>query len=208
MLKFLAGLLVGAGLTFGGMTYYQEGELDFSEFTERNELALDFDTAELEDRTRELIDQASTFIQSEATDTLPENDDNVQLERVFDGDTIEVSINGRSEQIRYIGANAPERDDPCFEEAIQQNRTLLNSGPLRLDSDETDRDRYGRLLRYVYAGDVLVEREMIARGYAEVVRYRSDDKHYDEFRELEQAAARQNLGCHPTGIFDDNSLTR
>lgn len=206
MLKFIAGLLVGAVLTFGGMTYYQEGELDFSEFTDDNEFEMDFDTTDLEERARNLIDQASDFIQSEAPEALPEDD--VQLERVFDGDTIEVSINDRSEQIRYIGANAPERDETCFEESIEENRTLLNSGPLRLDTDETDRDQYGRLLRYVYAGDVLVEREMIARGYAEVVRYRSDDKHYDEFRELELEAARQDLGCHPSGIFDDDTLTR
>ena len=74
--------------------------------------------------------------------------------------------------------------------------------------DETDRDDNGRLLRYVYANGVLVERQLISLGFAEVVRYRSDDNFYDEFRELEQQAAEQGLGCHPTGIFDDGSFVR
>jgi len=77
-----------------------------------------------------------------------------------------------------------------------------------LERDETDRDPYGRLLRYVYAGGVLVERQLIAEGFAEAVRYRSDDNFYDEFVALEQAAAEQGLGCHITGIFDDGSLVR
>ncbi|HHX83229.1 MAG TPA: hypothetical protein GX696_09655, partial [Pseudomonadaceae bacterium] len=132
----------------------------------------------------------------------------IQLSRVVDGDTIDLNINGTVTPVRYIGANTPERDDPCYQDALNANRRLLQSGPLRLDTDATDKDRYGRLLRYVYAGDILVERELIRQGWAEVVLYRSDDKHYDEFLALEQAAAAQGLGCHPTGIFDDGSVMR
>lgn len=204
MLKFLAGLLIGASITFAAMNAYQAGGLNTTALTDKDK------ALELESRVRSLIEQAVEFIQStlsgEPFDLF--SDEAVQLRRVIDGDTIEVSINGRSERIRYIGANTPERDDPCYQEALQENRKILSTGPLRLDTDATDKDRYGRLLRYVYAGDVLVELELIARGYAEVVRYRSDDKHYDEFRRLEIEAARQGLGCHPSGIFDDGSLTR
>ena len=204
MLKFLAGLIVGAAVTFAAMSSYQTGRLNTTAFTDHH------NALELENKVRDLIEQAVALFQSilsgEPFDIL--SDEAVQLRRVIDGDTIEVSLNGRSERIRYIGANTPERDDPCFQEALEENRKILNTGPLRLDTDATDRDRYGRLLRYVYAGDVLVERELIARGYAEVVRYRSDDKHYDEFRKLEVEAARQGLGCHPSGIFDDGSLIR
>lgn len=77
-----------------------------------------------------------------------------------------------------------------------------------LERDESDRDANGRLLRYVYANGLLVERQLITEGFAEVVRYRSDDNFYEEFVALEEAAAEQDLGCHVTGIFDDGSLVR
>ena len=85
---------------------------------------------------------------------------------------------------------------------------LLRDEDLALERDETDRDDNGRLLRYVYADGVLVERQLIKDGFAEVVRYRSDDNYYEEFRALEEAAAEQGLGCHLTGIFDDGSYVR
>lgn len=131
-----------------------------------------------------------------------------QLRQVIDGDTIDVFINGEVERIRYIGANTPEFGEACYQQASLANRRLLAGHDLVLERDETDRDPYGRLLRYVYAGGVLVERQLIAEGFAEAVRYRSDDNFYDEFVALEQGAAEQGLGCHITGIFDDGSLVR
>jgi micrococcal nuclease len=131
-----------------------------------------------------------------------------QLRQVIDGDTIDVFINGEVERIRYIGANTPEFGEACYQQASLANRRLVEGKELVLERDETDRDPNGRLLRYVYAGGILVERQLIADGFAEVVRYRSDDNFYDEFVALEQAAAEQGLGCHITGIFDDGSLVR
>ncbi len=131
-----------------------------------------------------------------------------ELRRVIDGDTLDVFINGEVERVRYIGANTPEFGEPCYQQASLANRRLVEGRELTLGRDNTDRDPNGRLLRYVYAGGVLVERQLIAEGFAEVVRYRSDDKYYDEFVALEQSAAEQGLGCHITGIFDDGSLVR
>lgn len=137
-----------------------------------------------------------------------QSEPDIQLTRVVDGDTIDVRIDGRPTTIRYIGANTPERDEPCYQDATRANRELLQNGPLRLDTDDTDTDTHGRLLRYVYAGDTLVERELIRQGWAEAVKYRSDDKHYNAFRKLERQAQAQGLGCHPTGVFADGSETR
>lgn len=131
-----------------------------------------------------------------------------ELRRVIDGDTIDVLVNGEIERVRYIAANSPEFGEPCYQQASLANRGLVEGQALTLGRDETDRDDNGRLLRYVYANGVLVERQLISLGFAEVVRYRSDDNFYDEFRELEQQAAEQGLGCHPTGIFDDGSFVR
>lgn len=127
---------------------------------------------------------------------------------VIDGDTIEVMLSGEIQRVRYIGVNTPELGEPCYREATAANRKLVKDKVVTLYSDETDTDRYGRLLRYVFVGDVLVERELVARGFAEAVRYRSDDDYYEEFTALEQSAAAAGSGCHPSGIFADDSAVR
>lgn len=127
---------------------------------------------------------------------------------VIDGDTIDVLLGGEVHRVRYIGVNTPDEGEPCYREATEANRAMVLDKVVTLYSDETDKDRYGRLLRYVYIEDMLVERELVAKGFAEVVLYRSDDDHYDELRELELMAAGHNLGCHATGVFDDGSTIR
>jgi micrococcal nuclease len=131
-----------------------------------------------------------------------------QVTRVIDGDTIEVRINGQIYDVRYVGVNTPERDEPCFREATNFNARLVEGQTVRLVRDESNTDRYDRLLRYIYVDDTLVNRELVEEGYAEAVLYEPDDEYYREFRQLEIQAANQGLGCHPTGIFDDGSATR
>jgi endonuclease YncB( thermonuclease family) len=127
---------------------------------------------------------------------------------VTDGDTIRVLLDGESVPVRYLGVNTPERDEPCYAAATGANAALVAGQTVTLVRDRSDTDRFGRLLRYVYVGDVLVNRELVRGGYAEVVLYAPDRAHYDEFRALEAAAAAQGLGCHPSGIFDDGDWTR
>ena len=128
--------------------------------------------------------------------------------RVIDGDTIDVLLNGRRARVRYIGMNTPERDEPCYREATGANYDWVAGKELRLLRDTSETDRYGRLLRYVYADGVFVNRALVEAGYAEAVVYQPDDAFYDDFRRLEQAAAQAGRGCHPSGIFDDGSPTR
>jgi micrococcal nuclease len=131
-----------------------------------------------------------------------------RVTRVIDGDTIDVNINGTVYRVRYVGANTPERDEPCYSDAVRANRALVDNQTVRLVRDVSDTDRYDRLLRYVYVGDTLVNAELIRQGYAEVVLYEPDRRFYDDFRQLEREAARAGRGCHPTGIFDDGSDRR
>lgn len=141
----------------------------------------------------------------------PADDPNAERGRVLtvvDGDTIGVEIDGAERRIRYVGINTPERDEPCYQEATAANARLVEGQIVTLVRDQTDTDRFGRLLRYVYVGDTLVGRELVAGGYAEAVLYEPDDRHYDEYLRLEREAARANRGCHPTGIFDDGSDVR
>jgi micrococcal nuclease len=93
---------------------------------------------------------------------------------VADGDTIVVDLNGVEERVRYIGIDTPEVGDPCGDEATQANRLLVNGQMVRLEKDISERDRYGRLLRYVYVGDVFVNAELVKDGWAVAYRYEPD----------------------------------
>ncbi|MFN8379149.1 MAG: thermonuclease family protein [Anaerolineae bacterium] len=128
--------------------------------------------------------------------------------RVIDGDTIDVELNGEQVRVRYIGINTPESDQPCYAEAREANDDLVYGKTVTLVRDTSETDQYGRLLRYIYAGDTFVNEQLVRDGWAEVVVYRPDDAYADAFRALEQQAAQAHLGCHPTGIFDDGSYTR
>ena len=91
--------------------------------------------------------------------------------RVVDGDTILVAVGGRQERVRYIGVDTPETVKPhtrvqCFgKRASAANRRLVDGREVRLVADAEARDRYGRLLAYVYrAGDGLFVNEALVRG--------------------------------------------
>jgi micrococcal nuclease len=98
-----------------------------------------------------------------------------QVVSVVDGDTIKVRIDNRTETVRYIGMNAPELhhptkgEEPGGREATEANRKLVDGQTVRLELDVQERDRYGRLLAYVYVGDIMVNEELVAQGYAQVM---------------------------------------
>ncbi|MGB7339144.1 MAG: thermonuclease family protein [Phototrophicaceae bacterium] len=127
---------------------------------------------------------------------------------VVDGDTIDVLIDGIQYRVRYVGINTPERDEVCYTDATAANALLVSGQTVRLEVDTSETDRYGRLLRYIYVGNTFVNEILVADGYAEAVLYNPDDEYYDDFRRFEVNAARNGLGCHPTGIFDDNNAVR
>ncbi len=138
----------------------------------------------------------------------PIEGETAQLVRVIDGDTIDVRINGVEQRVRYVGINTPERDEPCYQQATNYNARLIRGQTLTLVRDQSETDRFGRLLRYIYVGNRLVNQELVREGYAEAVLYEPDGRFFLHFSLLEQAAARENRGCHPSGIFQDDSNTR
>ena len=118
--------------------------------------------------------------------------------KVIDGDTITISLNEKNQTVRLIGINSPESVDPrraveCFgNEASLQAKELLTGQQVRIVSDPTqaDRDRYNRLLRYVYLADgTFFNKWMIAEGYAYEYTYDSPYQFQKEFKE-EQAISR------------------
>jgi endonuclease YncB( thermonuclease family) len=131
-----------------------------------------------------------------------------QVTTVIDGDTIDVLLNGEEVRVRYVGVNTPERDEVCYSEAMEANRAMVEGQTVRMVKDTSETDRYGRLLRYIYVGNTFVNEQLVAQGYAEVVLYEPDDRYFEDFLRFESNATRNGLGCHPTGIFNDNSSTR
>ena len=128
----------------------------------------------------------------------------VLVKRVVDGDTIELE-NG--EKLRYIGINAPESVKPgssieCFgKEASARNKELVEGKAVRLEKDVSERDRYGRLLRYVYLEDgTFVNEELVREGYAVASTFPPDVAREGIFR-LAEKDARENI----RGLWAENT---
>ncbi|HXF68256.1 MAG TPA: thermonuclease family protein [Thermoflexus sp.] len=123
-----------------------------------------------------------------------------RLVRVIDGDTIDVAIEGRTFRVRYIGMNTPERGQPFFIEAAEANRRLVAGRTLLLVPDVSETDPYGRLLRYVIAGDLFVNLALVREGYAAAMIVPPDVSCAEAFRaaEAEARAAGRGLWGLPT----------
>jgi endonuclease YncB( thermonuclease family) len=133
-----------------------------------------------------------------------------QVTEFVDGDTIAVNMNGNGEKVRLIGVDTPETHDPrkpvqCFGiAAATYTKQLIGMNNVRLEADplNTNRDRYNRLLRYVYVPDGrLVNAEIIKNGYGFAYLSFPFTK-ADEFRQYQTEARQANKGlwssCQPT----------
>jgi len=128
--------------------------------------------------------------------------------RVIDGDTIEVALNRRNRRVRYIGINTPERDEACSNAATAANRRLVGGRSVTLVRGAEETDRYGRLLRYIYADGVFVNEALVREGFAENSVWEPNTRFADRFRALEAEAQSAGRGCHPTGVFADGDTER
>ncbi len=113
--------------------------------------------------------------------------------RVIDGDTI-VLENG--ERVRYIGIDTPEiSQNECFAlEAKKKNEELVLGKRVRLEKDVSERDKYGRLLRYVYVGEIFVNDYLVRNGYAYAVTYPPDVKYSERFLQAQREARENKRG--------------
>jgi micrococcal nuclease len=110
---------------------------------------------------------------------------------VTDGDTVRVRLDsGRVERVRYIGIDTPETGaDECFAaRAHEANERLVGERRVLLVLDADERDRYGRLLAYVYAGRTFVNAELVRQGYAEPLVVRPNVRHLTDFERLARDA--------------------
>ncbi|HTN25196.1 MAG TPA: thermonuclease family protein [Solirubrobacteraceae bacterium] len=112
--------------------------------------------------------------------------------RVVDGDTIAVLVGGRRERVRYIGIDTPETHHPtkpvqCYgAKAAAYNARLVAGERVRLVRDVEERDRFGRLLAYVYRvrDGLFVNAELARRGYARALTIAPDVRYAERFATL------------------------
>lgn len=123
-----------------------------------------------------------------------------RVTRVIDGDTIEVEIDGTTYDVRYIGIDTPETVHPdkpvqCFgPEASARNKELVEGQMVGLEKDVSETDRFGRLLRYVWVGDEMVNAALVRDGYAQVSTFPPDVRHQDLFLQLQREAREAGRG--------------
>ena len=121
--------------------------------------------------------------------------------RVLDGDTSVVQHNGQKDKVRLFGVDTPETKDPRKPverfgmEASRFTASLLKGQRVRLEIQAvpTSRDRYGRLLAYVFrqSDGVLVNKEIIRQGYGHAyTKYPFDPVRMEQFRAAEREARR------------------
>ena len=125
-----------------------------------------------------------------------------EVDRVVDGDTLIVYIDGVRTRVRLIGINTPESVAPEEERNTEEGvlasdyvKTLMDEADYEvwLEYDNERYDQYDRTLAYVYIdydGEVvMLERLLLEEGYAEAVIFGTNGRYYDEFCELESDAS-------------------
>lgn len=131
-----------------------------------------------------------------------------QVKRVVDGDTLLLTLEDTEEKVRLIGINTPETVDPrrpvqCFgKEASARMKALADGKMVYIETDGSQgiRDKYGRMLVYVYLEDgQMLNRKMLAEGYAYEYTYMKPYKYQADFKETAAFAKSAKLGLWADG---------
>lgn len=147
------------------------------------------------------VNEVRELIKSPTPSVKDEIREKARVAKVIDGDTIELDDNRK---VRYIGINSFEMNDKrkgtkCLaEKATEANRKLVENKEIEMEKDISETDKYGRLLRYVWVGEIMVNEELIREGWAESSSFPPDIKYQERFR-IEQIKAELNK----VGIWGD-----
>ncbi len=166
------------------------------------------------------FEKLSSDIKSEdvqSGDILKENIGRVLVSRVIDGDTLKIKIGEKEDTVRLIGINTPESVDPrttveCFGIESSDRMTELVEGKEVLvakDPTQSERDKYNRLLAYVYLTDgTLLNQKMIEKGYAFEYTHIVPYEFQTEFKEAESEAREKGLGLWDRSVCDYTSTLK
>ena len=146
-----------------------------------------------------LVGVGLSLLMSCGSGATTENKVLITILKVIDGDTVDIDVDGRTERVRLIGVNTPETKHPtkpieCFgPEASAYLKQLLPRGTaVRIERDVEARDRYGRLLLYLYLGsnDLFINLDLVSRGYGTPMSIEPNTFHRNNFvRAAAQAEA-------------------
>jgi micrococcal nuclease len=126
--------------------------------------------------------------------------DLVKVERVVDGDTLEITLNGKREKLRLIGVDTPETKKPNTpimfygEEAAQYTKKRLDKKTIELEWDVDRLDPYNRFLAYVWIDGELFNRTLVSEGYARIATFPPNVKYVDKFKKDQEEARRNQKG--------------
>lgn len=200
MILFIA--VLGGGESNTGVKSNIEGNEELNkEITEESSLnEKDVNSLpEKENSEQKEIASSVTEVKSEnqTTNTKADEQQLFKVVKVIDGDTITLE-NG--EVVRYIGIDTPETTHPskpvqCFgKEASEKNKELVEGKMVRIEKDVSERDKYNRLLRYVWVGDIFINDYLVREGYAYASTYPPDVKYSDQFLKAQQEAREKKKG--------------
>ncbi|MFC4768752.1 thermonuclease family protein [Effusibacillus consociatus] len=119
---------------------------------------------------------------------------------VTDGDTFKINLNGKEETVRMILVDTPETKhpdkpvQPFGPEASKFSSELLTGKEVELEKDVSERDKYGRLLFYVYVDGKSVQEQLLEKGLARVAVYPPDVKYVDQYRAIQDKARKAGVG--------------
>ncbi|MFD1357162.1 thermonuclease family protein [Fictibacillus halophilus] len=135
-------------------------------------------------------------LQSSEKDRIP-----VQVLNVVDGDTIKVKVDGKSETVRFLLVDTPESVhpnkpvQPFSKEASKHTENMLSGSNVELELGIGERDKYGRLLAYVYADDKSVQESLLEKGLARVAYvFEPNTKYVDDYEKIQKQAQKEGIG--------------
>ncbi len=128
--------------------------------------------------------------------------------KIVDGDTIDVQVDGKKDVIRLIGINAPETGECFGKEATERAKEVLSSKNVNLEADPTqgERDKYKRLLRYVFVDGKNFDELMVREGFAKEYTYKTVYKYQSLFKTAQKEAQDNKRGLWADGACSKTSI--
>jgi micrococcal nuclease len=147
------------------------------------------------------IGDAAAAAQAGELKTQTEASATYRVLRVVDGDTIEIEMNGTKEKVRFIGVDTPESVHPDASRNVEYGKIASDFTKARLDGsdvtlelDVQERDRYGRILAYVYFNGIMFNKTLLEEGHAQIATYPPNVKYVDDFTKLQESARNAKKG--------------